>query len=108
MQTRLVVLQPTSYSNLDCTYCYLHARNVSNRMTLDTLSRIAEALFNERVLASQVTVVWHSGEPLAVPTAFYRNAFDCLARANRFGTRIRHAIQTNGTLINDEWALLFA
>jgi uncharacterized protein len=47
------------------------------------------------------------GEPLVVPREFYRNAVALLERYNRAAVAIHHALQTNATLIDDDWCRLF-
>ena len=52
-------------------------------------------------------MLWHAGEPLAAGIDFYRQALDTTERMVGDRWRVRHSIQTNGTLITDEWCHLF-
>ncbi len=104
--TRMVVLQPTTWCNLDCAYCYLPDRDVNKSMTPDTVTAIARYVF-ARPVADPLDVVWQSGEPLAVGTAFYERAIGIIDAAKPRGHDIVHWIQTNGTLIDDAWCDLF-
>jgi uncharacterized protein len=54
-----------------------------------------------------VTVVWHAGEPLVVPPAYYASAFSLLDDMLGRQCSVFHAIQTNATLIDDAWCALF-
>ena len=103
----LLVVQPTPFCNIDCSYCYLPNRNDRKRMSLELLQRTFAWVLESGLMRRPYTVVWHAGEPLVVPRAFYEDAF---AIATRFGSQenvATHAFQTNGTLINEEWCALF-
>jgi uncharacterized protein len=52
-------------------------------------------------------VIWHAGEPLVLPVAWYRDAFDLIAGMLPPELRVRHAFQTNGMLITPAWCELF-
>jgi uncharacterized protein len=99
----LVVLQPTTFCNLDCAYCYLPARQLTRRMTPATLARVAQVICGSPYVSEQVTIVWHAGEPLVLPVAYYRDAFAILAAAAPPALQITHGVQTNGVLLDDAW-----
>jgi uncharacterized protein len=107
----LVIIQATSFCNLDCDYCYLPDRQLKKRFSLDLIEPIFKKIFTSRFLGEEFTVCWHAGEPLAVPIAFYETALtkiDALDRAfNIKNCQINQSIQTNGTLINQDWCDLF-
>jgi len=104
VQTRLVVIQPTSLCNINCRYCYLPQRNLNNRISDATLEQIFKALFaSSSFLDGRVTCVWHAGEPLVLSTAFYRRAFAIQQKWNSAGIAIINSFQTNATLITQEW-----
>ena len=105
--TRLLILQPTPFCNLDCSYCYLPGRSRTDRMEVATARRAAERLRADGLAGDALTVVWHAGEPLAVPRAFYEGAFAAIAEALGPDCRVTHAVQTNATLIDDAWCELF-
>jgi uncharacterized protein len=104
---KLVVIQPTSFCNLDCDYCYLPDRQSKDKLSLDLLEPIFKNLFQSKFIGKEFTVVWHAGEPLAMPITFYESAFNEIDRCDRefnsTGCLISHAFQTNGTLINRAW-----
>ena len=102
-RTQLVVIQPTSFCNIDCRYCYLPNRSLSKRMTLTTLSRIFESIFSSSLLARDITIVWHAGEPMTLPLRFYERAFQLIEQFNTQGIQVEMAFQTNGTCINQQW-----
>jgi uncharacterized protein len=67
----LLVVQPTPFCNLDCSYCYLPDRGSKRRIRPETLERIFERFFESDLVTRPFTVVWHAGEPLVLPPAFY-------------------------------------
>lgn len=107
LSTRLLILQPTPFCNIDCDYCYLPDRQSTVRMTVDTAARAARRLGEDGLLGDQLTVVWHAGEPLAMPLAFYDEAFAAIAAAVGPACRVTHSVQTNATLIDEAWCDLF-
>lgn len=107
LRTRLLILQPTPFCNIDCDYCYLPTRDSTSRMTIATVRRAAERLHEDGLAGDSLTVVWHAGEPLAMPVAFYDEAVAAVREALGSQCQISHSIQTNATLINDTWCALF-
>ena len=107
LKTRLLILQPTPFCNINCDYCYLPHRSSAARMSLDTVRHAAERLLTDELLAETLTVVWHAGEPLAVPPSFYESAIAIIQEVLGSTCRVFHSIQTNATLINDAWCALF-
>lgn len=103
---RLVILQATPYCNIDCKYCYLSTRAETRRITVDTVEAIANFLRDVPVANPPLTICWHAGEPLVAPISFYDSAFRCFSESLG-STAVRHSIQTNATLINDDWCDLF-
>ncbi len=106
-RTRLLVLQPTPFCNIDCDYCYLPGRDQRHRMAPATARRAAERLREDGLAGDELTVVWHAGEPLVMPIAFYEEAFEGIAAALGPGCRVVHSIQTNATLVDDAWCAFF-
>ena len=103
----LVVLQPTTFCNIDCKYCYLPDRLKQKRMSMEVVRRIASEVLSSDLLKGQVYFLWHLGEPLSVPPSFYEEAFAEIARINHTYQRdYIHSFQTNATLLNEEWVRL--
>ncbi len=105
--TRLLILQPTAFCNVDCDYCYLPNRIDRRTMNHDTAAAAARFVFESSLQAPDFTVVWHAGEPLVVRPAWYREAFARIAAEAPAGQAVPHAIQTNGMLIDEAWCDLF-
>lgn len=107
LKTSMLVLQPTPFCNIDCDYCYLPQRSSPARMAMATLRRAAERLRDDGLTAPELTIVWHAGEPLVMPRAWYEEAFGTLAEVLGTGCRLKHSVQTNATLIDDAWCRFF-
>lgn len=107
LATRLLILQPTPFCNINCDYCYLPQRDDPARMDLDTVRLAARRLREDGLLGDTLTVVWHAGEPLLLPPAWYAAAFAEIAAELGSGCNIRHSIQTNATLIDEAWCRFF-
>ena len=104
---RLPVMQPTPFCNLDCDYCYLPSRDDRSRLSLQLLDAALERVLESPFFAGPFTLLWHAGEPLTVPRAFYDAATACIhAALARHGLpldTIRQSLQTNGITLNDAW-----
>ena len=107
LKTRLLILQPTPFCNIACDYCYLPDRDSKARMRPATVRAAVRRLRDDGLLGAQLTLVWHAGEPLAMPVAFYAEAFAAVAAEVGADCEVSHAIQTNATLIDDAWCALF-
>jgi uncharacterized protein len=99
----LLVIQPTPFCNIDCSYCYLPARQSKERMAPDVLDAVFERVFASGFVKHRFTVVWHAGEPLVLPVAFYERALAAVDARNVGCVRVDHSFQTNGTLITQAW-----
>lgn len=98
-----LVLQPTPLCNIDCRYCYLPDRTVNRVMTSAVLTRVLEACFSSSLLAERVVLLWHAGEPLVVPLAFYHETLALVERFNTRGVTVIPTLQTNGMRITQQW-----
>ncbi len=106
----LVVIQPTPFCNLDCDYCYLPDRGNRGRLSLELIDPILQRVLESPFLGSEFTILWHAGEPLAMPVAFYDEAGARIRAAEqRHGPAltILQNLQTNGTLIDQAWCDCF-
>ena len=99
------MLKPVgSRCNLACTYCYY--RDKGNALLSEELLEEFTRQYLEAQTMSQVLFTWHGGEPLLRPLSFYRKALELQRRYGR-GLQIDNCIQTNGTLLTDEWCEFF-
>ncbi len=84
----LVVIQPTSFCNLNCDYCYLPDRHLRNLLSLDLIEPIFEKIFTSSFFRRDFNICWHAGEPLTVPISFYESAFAKIGQLNdRYNTQ---------------------
>jgi uncharacterized protein len=108
----LLVVQATPFCNLDCDYCYLPDRHDRRRLEPALLDPILDTVLSSPFVAGDFTLLWHAGEPLMVPPAFYDEASHRIAAAlerhGRGDLRIQQAIQTNAMVIDDRWCDCFA
>jgi uncharacterized protein len=100
---RLLVVQPTTLCNLDCRYCYLPLRRQPLRMSLTTLAAAMKNFFVGDMIARQLKILWHAGEPLTLPVRYYEAALRIVEDCRPAEISVVHAMQTNGTLINETW-----
>jgi uncharacterized protein len=107
----LVVIQPTSFCNLDCDYCYLGDRHLKNRLDLNLIEPIFKTIFTSRFLGKDFTILWHAGEPMSLPISFYESAFAKIDETSqKFNSKeicFHHSFQTNGLFINQTWCNFF-
>jgi uncharacterized protein len=99
----LLVLQPTPFCNINCSYCYLPNRQSTRRMSLETLERTFGWVFASGLVSEPFTLLWHAGEPTVVPIPFYEEAIRLLEKHNRIGVPVYQSFQTNATLLDESW-----
>jgi len=99
----LLVIQPTPFCNLDCSYCYLPDRSNKRKMTLETLEKTFNWVFSSGLVRQPFTLLWHAGEPMVLPASFYEQASLALERCNVSAFEVTQSFQTNATLVNDAW-----
>ena len=108
-----VMLKPAgAHCNLACKYCYyLEKNNLYDKSHRHIMSdEMLEQFTREYIEAQtmpQVLFTWHGGEPLMRSIDFYKKAL-ALQKKYARGHRIDNVIQTNGTMLTDEWCEFFA
>ncbi len=102
------MLKPAgSLCNLRCKYCYYLEKSQlyqqdKNHVITDALLEKFIKDYIEAQVSPEVLFTWHGGETLMRPIAFYEKALELQKFYGR-GRHIENCIQTNGTLITDEW-----
>lgn len=98
--------------NLGCGYCFYLPKEdlypgASFRMSGETLQAYTrQYIQSQRSL--EVNFAWQGGEPTLMGLDFFRKAVAYQQKYARPGMRIENALQTNGTLLDDEWCRFFA
>lgn len=108
-----VMLKPAgAHCNLACKYCYYLEKNklyptAQRHLMSDEMLEQFTREYIEAQTMNQVLFTWHGGEPLLRSIDFYRKALS-LQQKYAGGRRTDNVIQTNGTLLTDEWCEFFA
>lgn len=107
-----VMLKPAgARCNLACKYCYylekgeLYSDETRHIMSDSLLERFTQEYIQSQTTA-HVVFTWHGGEALMRPLSFYKKAL-VFQRKYAEGRVIENSIQTNGTLLTDEWCRFF-
>ena len=107
-----LLAKPTGATcNLDCKYCFFLSKEMLYpgdrfRMSEDLLDTYIRQLL-EAHPSGEVNVAWQGGEPTLMGLDFFRSAIGYLEKYRKPAQKILHTIQTNGTLLNDEWCAFF-
>jgi uncharacterized protein len=96
--------------NLDCSYCFFLSKEALYpgdrfRMTDEVLDAYLRQLL-EAHTDPEVTIAWQGGEPTLMGVEFFRRALEIAERYRRPGQVLHHTMQTNATLLTDEWCAL--
>ena len=108
-----IMLKPAgAHCNLACKYCYYLEKNklyptAQRHLMSDEMLEQFTREYIEAQTMNQVLFTWHGGEPLLRSIDFYRKALS-LQQKYAGGRHIDNVIQTNGTLLTDEWCEFFA
>src|SRR6266516_3866377 len=104
-----LMAKPTgAICNLDCEYCFFLSKEMLYpgsrfRMAADLQETYVRQLLEAHARSPEVVVAWQGGEPTMMGLDFFRRSIDLERQYARPGQRILNTIQTNGTLLDDEW-----
>lgn len=108
-----ILIKPASSTcNMACTYCFY--KDVASQRTqaclgLLSLERMEQVIRSGMEYAEYIcSFAFQGGEPTLAGLDFYRSVMELEKKYARPGVRIQNAIQTNGYLIDDEWAQFLA
>ncbi|MFT4270296.1 MAG: anaerobic sulfatase maturase [Pantoea sp.] len=105
-----VMAKPTgSRCNIDCTYCfYLHKENLLHQERSAGMSdEVLEQFIRQYIDGQdgeQVVFSWQGGEPTLMGLEYFEKVITLQKKYQKPGQRIENDLQTNGILINDNWA----
>ena len=109
-----VMAKPTGATcNLDCEYCFFLSKEMLYpdsrfRMATDLLETYVRQLIEAQPHAPEIIMAWQGGEPTMMGVDFFRLVVELQARFAKPGQEISNTLQTNGTLLNDEWGEFLA
>ena len=104
-----VMAKPTgAVCNLDCEYCFFLSKEMLYpgsrfRMADELQETYIRQLMEAHARVPEVVVAWQGGEPTMMGLDFFRRSIELERKYARPGQRILNTIQTNGTLLDDEW-----
>jgi uncharacterized protein len=93
--------------NLNCTYCFylkkaeLFRETPRHRMSEEVQEELIRQVMQQS--GDSVSIAWQGGEPTLMGLDFYKRAVE-LERKYGHGQSVGNGLQTNGTLLNQEWA----
>lgn len=108
-----LIAKPTGAAcNLDCSYCFFLSKELlwdatGQRMSDETLEAWLTNFLDSQP-DGDVVVGWQGGEPTMRGLPFFRRAVTLAEELKRPRQRITHSLQTNGTLLDDEWGTFLA
>ena len=97
--------------NLDCKYCfYLEKESLYPQVSKWAMrEEVLDSYIRQYIEAHDTPVVnfaWQGGEPTLLGVEYFRKLVE-IQKKYANGKHIQNAFQTNGVLLNDEWAALF-
>lgn len=106
--TKTVVIKTNNKCNLCCSYCYdeMNQTGSSKRISEEHSSDILKTLATnaKKNGVNHLNIIWHGGEPLLMGVDFYLKMISIQSQLN---FSFSNLLQTNATLITDEWIRLF-
>lgn len=108
-----LLAKPTgAVCNLDCAYCFFLSKQMLYpgsrfRMADTLLETYTRQLIEAHAGLPEVTIAWQGGEPTLMGVEFYRRSVQLAERYLQPGQRAVYTMQTNGTLVDAQWAAFF-
>jgi len=108
-----LLAKPTgAVCNLDCSYCFFLSKEMLYpgsrfRMADELLEEYLRQLIEAHSRVPEVTIAWQGGEPTLMGLDFFRRSVELANRYLLPGQRAAYTIQTNATLLDEEWAAFF-
>jgi uncharacterized protein len=107
-----VLAKPTgAICNLDCQYCFFLSKEVMYPGSRFRMSdEVLEAYIQQLLVSHQVpevSISWQGGEPTLMGLDFFKRSVELVEKYKKPGQQVVHTMQTNGTLLDDEWCAFF-
>ncbi len=108
-----LLAKPTGAAcNLDCAYCFFLEKEVFYPGSKFRMSELVLEQYIRQLIESHqtksVNIAWQGGEPTLMGLGFYRRTIDLVKKYRRPGMTFLHTMQTNGTLLDDDWGRFLA
>ncbi len=114
MRQMTALIKPASSAcNLKCSYCFYcdeaKARNkdLGSLMSLETAENLIRKMFDFCGENSDLTFMFQGGEPLLAGAEFFEKFVETAEKLKTNGSRVYYSLQTNGTLINEDFCRIF-
>ena len=108
-----VMIKPSSsLCNLKCKYCFYSSLSSEREeyskgfMSLETAENIIKSAV-DYTKGTEIILTFQGGEPMLSKLEFYKSFVELVKKHNTYNSRITYCLQTNGTLINEEWCKFF-
>ena len=93
--------------NLDCAYCfYLPKQELYGKSKFTMSDKLLEEYVKQLITSHQtneVTFSFQGGEPTLMGVKFFQKAVKLVDKYKRSGMKVNYTIQTNGSLLDDDW-----
>ncbi len=103
----------SSLCNMRCSYCFYFDESANREfasfgmMNHETLRSLVKAAFEEISPGGVISFAFQGGEPMLAGIDFFRDFISLEQEYKKPEVTVQHAIQTNGLLIDREWAAFF-
>jgi uncharacterized protein len=108
-----LLAKPTgAVCNLDCSYCFFLSKEMlypGSRFLMadELLEEYLRQLIEAHKQVPEVTIAWQGGEPTMMGLEFFHRSVELAEQYLKPGQQASYTIQTNGTLLDEEWAAFF-
>lgn len=99
------IIKTSNRCNIQCSYCYVKHCQSSSQISINDLPKLIE---NCAKGFSLVNFVWLGGEPLIMGLEYYQAIVDIQQTYRKKGVVIKNSLQTNGTLLDDNFLSFFS
>lgn len=108
-----VMIKPSSsICNLRCRYCFYSSLSMEREeyskgfMNLETAENIVKSAV-AYTKGTEIIFTFQGGEPMLSGLDFYKSFTELVKKYNKYNSRVTYCLQTNGTLVNEEWCNFF-
>lgn len=112
MKNISVLIKPASSNcNIRCEYCFYYDESTNREVfdygfiSISTIDIFLKKIFN--IVTESVSFLFQGGEPMLIGIGFYKEFEKIVKKYNKNNVRVNYSIQTNGILLNQEWAEYF-